>query len=150
MQYVSNFLSRTLCIGSYTCHRRVYLLCLSFVYTIFLCIIYHGQSVRTSFSIVLVPVNFLIHKVQFQKVCYEMFLWSTSEARIEFLTITCITFIFRVTWLKGWFIIIFYLLLLLQSFLIWMWTSTVTLTWLRKNLLSHYFYWFVLIQIFIL
>ena len=47
-----------------------------------------------------VPVNFIIGSVWFRKICDEMILRSTSEARIWFLTVTLITLIIRVAWIN--------------------------------------------------
>ena len=74
--------------------------------------------------------------IQFWIICYEMILWSTSEAHIWFLIITFITFIIRFAWIEGWFIIVLYLYLLLKWFFSWTWTPTVTEPWLRQISLS--------------
>ena len=120
---VSKISSRTFCIGRHTCHRRVHLMQLAFVYTVFQCLIYFLLSVRTSFRILCVQVNFLIQSFWFQNSCNEVILWSTSEACTWFPTITFITIIVRVPWIKGWFLIELFLSLLIKEFLSWVWTS---------------------------
>ena len=132
LQAVSIITSRTFFIGSHTCHRRVYLLWLTFICTVFWCPIYFLRSIRTSFRIFHVPVNFLIRSVRFQKILNKMILWSTSEALIWILTVIFITLIIRFPWIKAWFLLDFLLSLLFKAFLSWIWASTVIAHWLRK------------------
>ena len=120
-------------IGRLTYNRRVYLLWLSFICTIFWLLIHFIWYVCTSFKIFRVPVNFLIWCVRFRKICNEMILWSTSEAHIWFLTVAFITLTIILVWIKSWFLIALYLLLLLKSFTNWEWTSTVTAPWLKDQ-----------------
>ena len=58
-----------------------------------------------SFRLLRVPVNFLIRSVQFRKILNKMILQSTSKELIWLPTVTFITFIIRVLWIKGRFII---------------------------------------------
>ena len=106
----------TFYIGIHMCHRRVYLLLLTFLYTVFRCLIYFVQYVCTSSRIFRVPVKFLIRSVRFWKFCNEEILWSTSEASIWFLTVTLITLIIRVALIKWWFLIGFFFCCSLKNF----------------------------------
>ena len=132
LQAVSIIYSRTFYIGKHMNHRRVYLWLLDFVCTFFRCLIYFLQSVCISFRLFRVPVNFIFWSVRFRKSFNEMILWSTSEARIWFLTITLITLIVRFPCIKGWFLIAFLLFLFSKAFFSWVYTSTVNAPWLSK------------------
>ena len=142
LRAVSIISSRNCCIVRHTCHRHVYILWLDLIYTVFRRLIYFCLSMRTSFSIFHVPVNFLTHSVQLWTICDEIILQSTSKARIWFPTVTFIALIIWVAWIKGWFLIYFFLSLLLKSFLSWVLISTVTAPWLRKNCSLVISYWF--------
>ena len=132
MRAVSIIYFRTFCIGIHTCIRDVYILWLAFVYTVLWRLIYFCQCVCTGFRIFRVPVKFLIQIIRFRTIFDEIILQSTSEARIWFPTITFITLIIGVAWIKGWFLMAFSLYLLLKVFLSWAWTSKVTEPWLSK------------------
>ena len=108
--------------------------------------IYFLWSVRTNFRICRVPVNFLIQSVRFWNICDEMILQYTSEARIWILAILFITLIIRVASIEEWFHIALLLSLLRKVFLGWVWTSTVTATWLRKLLSLVISYWIINIE----
>ena len=99
LQAISKIFSRTFCIGRHTCHRYVYILWLVLIYTVVQCLIYSCWSVRTSFRIFRVPVNLISWSVQFQKICDELILRSTSEACIWFQTITLSVIFIRVAWI---------------------------------------------------
>ena len=116
MRAVSIISSRNLCVGRHICRICAYLLWLAYICTVFLCLIYLLWSVCTSFIIFHVPLNFHIGSVQFWIIFNEMIFRSTSEAPIWFPTLPLITLIIRVTWIKGWFIIVFLLLLFLKHF----------------------------------
>ena len=97
-------------------------------------LIYFSWSVCKSFRLFRVQMNYVIRSVQFRKFWNEMILRSTSEARIWFLTITLITLIIRVEFIKSRFLIDFFLFILLKALLSWVWISTVTAPWSRKTL----------------
>ena len=132
MQTVSIIASRNLCIVRHTCHRRVHLLWLAFICTVFQLPTYFLWSVCTIFGIFCVPASFLIQGVWFWGNFDKMILRSTSEARIWFLAVTLITLIIRVELIKGWFIIHFLLFLLIKAFLSGVWTYTMNSYLLRK------------------
>ena len=138
MQDVSLIYYRYFCIVIHTCQRHIYLLWLAFICTVFQHFICHLWSARISFRLFRVPVNCIIRIFWFRIIFNKMILWSTSEASIWFPTVMFITFIIKVLWIKGWFLIDILLSLLLKAFLGWFWTSTVTAPWLRK-ILSRFF-----------
>ena len=126
-------------IGRHTCHKRVYLLWLALICTVFQHLIYFCWYVHMSFRLFRVPVNFLILSVRF----WNFFRWNDppmhiSEVHIWFLTVTFITLIIRVPWIRGWFLMALSLSILLKEFLSWVWTSTVTSPWLRKIIYMYF------------
>ena len=135
------------CIGRHMCHICVYLMLLVFICTVFWRLIYFYQSLYTSFRNTRVPVNFLIQSVRFRKICNEMILRSTSEARIWFPTLTLSMFIIRVKWIEVWFIMSLILFMFLKAVSSCVWTSSVTAPWLSKNFSLNMSYRIVQIKI---
>ena len=146
MQVVSIIISRYFYIIRHVFHRRVYIMCLNFVCTVFQCLVYFLWSVRTSFRLFCVPLNFIIQSVRFQTICNEMILQYTSEVRIWFPAVTFITLIIRLVWIVGWFLIDLFLSMFLKTFLSWVWNYTVTSPWLSKTCSLVISYWIVQIQ----
>ena len=116
MQAVSIIPSRSLYIGRHMCHKHLYVLWIAFICTVLLSLIYFRQSACTISMVFRVSVNFLIRSVRFRKICNQMILQSTSEAHIWFPTITFITFIIRVVWIKGWLLTAFFFQCCLNNF----------------------------------
>ena len=99
LQTVSKISSSAFCILRHRCHRRIYLLALTLIYTVVRHLIHFHISVRTSFRLFRVPVNFFIRSVRFLTICDEIILQSTSEVSIWFLTIMFSILIIRVAWI---------------------------------------------------
>ena len=147
LQNISKVVSRTFCIVGNTCHRRVYLLWLDLICTVFQHHIYFRWSIRTSFRLFRVPVNIPIQSVQFWTICDEIILQSRSGASIWFLAIAFSMLIVIVAWINRWFITYLILYLLFKAFSSWVWTYTVTALWLSKNVSLCIFYPIFQIQI---
>ena len=139
--------SRYFCIGIHTCHRHVYLLWLALICTVVWFLIYFCRSVRMTFRLFHIPVNFLFRGVWFQKICNEVILQSISEACIWFLTVTFRTLIVRVVLNEGLFLIVLISSLLFKTFFFLVWSSTLTAPWLRKLLSFCVYYLIVQIQL---
>ena len=150
MRAVSKISFRNFCIGRYTYHRRVYLMWLNLICTVFWNLIYFRRSVHTGFKAFRVPVNSLIRSVQFCTICNEMIFQSTSEARILFSTVKFSAIIIIVLWIEGLFLISVIFSLLFKSFLSWVWTSKLTSPWFRKEISLCISYLVVIIQVIIL
>ena len=113
---VSKISSRTFFIRRYMFHRRVYLLWLVLICTVVQRIIYFNWSVRTSFRLLYVPVNFIFWIFWFRAICDKVILRSTSEACIWFPTVTFSMHIIIVLWIGIWFLFALILYMLLKVF----------------------------------
>ena len=136
MQDILNISCRTFCIVKHTFLTCIYLLWFFLIYTVVQFLIYFDWYVRTSFRIFHVPVNLLIGSVWFRKICNEVTLQSTSEARIWFPTVIFSRLIIIVALIEGWFLIALILSLVVKSFFSCLWPSTVTAPPLRNIPLS--------------
>ena len=147
MREVSKISSRDFHIGIYMCHGRVYVLWLALICTIFRSLIYFCWYVCLSFSLLHVSVYFLIRSVQFRKICDEMILRYTSEARIWFPPIAFIKIFIVVTLIEGNFFIALSLYLFIEAFLSWALSFTVTAPWLSRICSLVICHWIFQIQI---
>ena len=86
----------------YTYHIRVY-----FMWLILFCnfvwgLIYFCRSVRASFWLVCVTLNYLLELPRFWTICDSVILRRTSESHIWLSIVTFRTFIFGVAWIVRW------------------------------------------------
>ena len=96
--------SRTFYIGRHMFHKRVYLLWLAVICTVFWPLIYFSICMYKFYTF-FVPVNFLIQSAGFGHFAVKLSSKSTSEARIWFWAITFSTLIIIVVLIEGWFLI---------------------------------------------